>query len=168
MIDADLEQFASTGNLGPFNSTSTRSQIEQVLGAADTGGYPDFATYGHLSFDYSEGAGPPCRIQIAFPHSSHMTPANPNWTDWKPPTCFNDWPDKRFDWNLGRFTPGLSLDGAIASLDDFDESEMISSANGLRILHNGKSNVDLVFERDINTGDVTLASMVSHPKPIVG
>ena len=68
MIDADLEQFAFAGVLGPFDSTSTRSQIEQLLGAPDADSYPDFATYGHVSFDLAGSAGPPCRIQIAFPH----------------------------------------------------------------------------------------------------
>ena len=78
MINADLEQLAFTGNFGPFDSNSTRAQIEQLLGAPDADGYPDLATYGHFSFDLAGGTGPPCRIQIAFPHSSHVTPANPD------------------------------------------------------------------------------------------
>ena len=166
MINVDLEQFAISGTLGPFSSSSTRAQIEQMLGASDGGDYPDFATYGNLSFDLAGSIGPPCRIQIAFPHRSHMTPANPNWQDWTPPTCFDDWPDKRFHWNLGRFKPGLSLNVAIKSLDGFNKLEMISTTNGQQILHNSKSRVDLVFDRDSKTGNVTLSHMVAHPKPI--
>lgn len=159
MIVADLERFASTGMLGPFDSTSTRSQIEQLLGVADPDSYQDFATYGDVAFDVVGGI-----IQIVFPHSSHMAPPNPNWTDWTPPTCFNEWPDKRFQWNLGRFIPGLTIDAAIESLDDFDELERTSSTDSLRILHNTKSGVSLCFERDAETGDETLARMVAFPR----
>lgn len=166
MIDADLEQFASSGTLGPFSSASTRTQIEQLLGVPDAGGYPDFATYDHLSFDLAGGIGPPCRIQIAFPHSSHSTPASRNWPVWALPDCVDRWSDERFYWNLGRFRPGISFDVAIESLDCFDESEMISTTNGMRILHNVESRVDLVFERNSSTGDVTLSHMVAHPKPV--
>ncbi len=163
-MHVDLEEFAATGVLGPFSSDSSRREIETLLGAADEGGYPEFASYGHLVFDLGGGIGPPCRIQIAFPHSAHMRPANPAWRDWKPPTCFMIWPDRRLKWTLGFFVPGRSIDEAIASLDEFYESETISASNGLRILHNPKSRVDLVFEHDSAANRVTLAFMVAHPK----
>lgn len=94
-----------------------------------------------------------------------MKPAHPSWNDWTRPTCFNDWPEKRIHWNLGRFTPGLAIETAIQSFDDFGESDVLSLTNGLRILHNPNSYVDLLFEYDSDTGAVTLANMVAHPKP---
>lgn len=43
MIHVDLEQFAATGMLGLFDRNSTRKQIAELLGPAESGGYPDFA-----------------------------------------------------------------------------------------------------------------------------
>ena len=149
--------------LGPFNSQSTRKQIAEILGPPDRDDYPDFATYGHLSFDLADGEGPPCRIQICLPHTTHMRPADSTWTEWKAPTCYEQWPDRRLLWTLGRFVPGLKILDAVAMLADYEESKMEFATNGLRILHNPVVNVDLHFEYDSARRETTLCRMISHP-----
>jgi hypothetical protein len=61
-----------------------------------------------------------------------------------------------------------SIDDAISSFNEFVESEMVSASNGLRILHNASSKVDMLFESESNPDRLTLANMVAHPKPIAG
>ena len=163
MIHVDLEEFVNTGVFGPFSTSSSRQQIVELLGDPEPETYPGVAHYGHLAFDLTNGTGPPCVIQIGFPHPTHMRPANPEWTNWTAPTCFDNWPDQRIEWALGRLVPELDIQHAIVEFVHFEEIEMISGCNGLRILHNPSSRVELCFENDENNGRTTLSSIVAHP-----
>ena len=162
MIRIDLENFVETGRLGPFTTKSTRQEIADVLGPPEPESYPGIVTYGHLAFDLCGGSA--CQIQIGFPHPSHMRPADPNWKNWTPPTCFEEWPDKRFKWTLGRLIPGLNIQNAISFFKHLEEAEMIHACNGLRILCNQDSRVELSFQNDENNHQTTLSSIVAHPK----
>jgi len=149
MIELDLEHFVNTGTLGPFDSTSTRAQIEQLLGEPDPDGYPGFAVYGNLAFDLCNGDGPPCRIQIGFPHQ--------NWMKW------TDWPDARFDWKLGRFNAPVKIETALPMLTSFREQDVESSNESLRIFTNSATSVDLMSEFDAEHNTVTLSNITAHP-----
>ena len=149
MIELDLERFIHTGKLGPFDRSSTRAQIERLLGAPDVGGYPGFAIYGNLAFDLCDSDGPPCRIQIGYPHQ--------NWNRWE------EWPDARFKWILGRFDAPVIVDKTIPILIGFYEEEVESSNDTLRIFTNPKTKVDLMFEFDAEYDAVTLSNISAHP-----
>lgn len=164
MIRVDLEQFVDRAIFGPLNTRSSRDEIVKILGEPET--YPGIVQYGHVAFDLASGIGPPCRIQIAFPHPSHMRPANPGWENWRAPTYFDNWPYQKFEWELGRLIPGLNIDDAIIEFTEFEEIEMISACNGLRMLHNPNSRVELCFENDKNAGQPTMTSIIAHPEPV--
>ena len=163
MIHFDLEQFVDTGILGPFSTQSSRNEIVQLLGEPEPETYPGVAHYGHIAFDLAGGEGPPCLIQVGIPHPTHMRPADPKWENWTAPICFDNWPDERFEWQLGRLTPGLSVDEAVVKFAEFEEAVMISACNGFRILHNPKSLVQLSFENDENIGKSTITSIAAFP-----
>ena len=149
MIELDLEHFINTGTLGPFDKSSTRAQIERLLGAPDPGGYPGFAIYGNLAFDLCDSDGPPCRIQIGFPHQ--------NWMKW------DEWPNARFNWKLGRFNAPVIIDEALTILTGFHEEDVESSNETLRIFTNSNTNIDLMFEFDAEHDAVILSNITAHP-----
>lgn len=163
MICIDLEEFAATGAFGPFHCGSTRQMIEQILGPSDSSDYPDFMTYGHVNFDLASATGPPCRIQVAFPHPANQRRSSPDQMMEESRGVFSDWPDRRFKWRLGRFKPGLTLNDALAAFDVYVAELWISPDDELRILCNPLSPVCLHFEKDLRLGLLTLASMVAHP-----
>ena len=166
MIRVDLEQFVDSAIFGPISTRSSREEIVEILGDPEPETYPGIAHYGHVAFDLANGIGPPCRIQIAFPRPTHMRPANLEWANWAKPTCFDDWPYKKIEWRLGRLKPRFAIDDALREFTEFKELEMISACNGLRLLRNQISRVELCFENGENDGQPTMMSIIAHPAPV--
>jgi hypothetical protein len=163
VICIDLEEFAASGVFGPFDCGSTRQMIEQILGPSDSSDYPDFMTYGHVNFDLASTKGPPCRIQVDFPHPANQRRSGVDQMMEEPRDVFSDWPDRRFEWRLGRFKPGLTLNDALAAFDLCVDERWSSRDDELSVLCIRKSPVWLHFEKDGGLGLLTLASMVAHP-----
>ena len=164
MVHVDLEQFASTGVLGPFDHRSSRDQIVNLLGLPDQNRNPKFLTYGNLAFELKDGVFPPCRIQIAFPHSSHSKTIDSKWKLWHAINLDN-WPDQRLKWEFGHFHAGFGID-EIVTHADFLESDM--DFDDVRIFYNRRSGVDLFFEFDEYRKSLTLSEMIAHPAKNAG
>ena len=76
---------------------------------------------------------------------------------------WDEWPDVRFNWKLGRFNAPVVIDEALPILTGFHEEDVESSNETLRIFTNSNTNVDLMFEFDAEYDAVTLSNITAHP-----
>lgn len=164
MIKASLHEFVHQGKLGPFHSTTTRADLLRVIGPPDSETYPGILVYSHIGFDLAEIANPRCRIQIAFPHEANLRRQGKDWTDAEKSEYFKDWPDRRFDWDLDVFVPGVTDTDLSIVREDFQRSELIyPTDDSMRVYYKVIPNIELTFQRT-SQGRHELSHMALHPE----
>jgi hypothetical protein len=153
MIEVDLTEFVLRGTFGPFKRDMTRTQIVAILGPDDPGYHPDHAGYGNLVFDCVNRNGPPCAIQIAFPHATYKREPPRDW--------IRDWPDKRLNWKLGCFRPELTVPMLKVWMPELNSIIVVEGTRypGGRLLNAWVplSRIDLTFESESDTEEPTLS-----------
>jgi hypothetical protein len=153
MIAVDLTKFVLRGTFGPFKRDMTRTQIAAILGPDDPGYYPDHAGYGNLVFDCVNRNGPPCYVQIAFPHARYKREPQRAWLE--------AWPDNRLNWELGCFKPELTIPMLKTFVPELKSIDFVEGTrySGGRLLNVWVpwSRVDLTFESESNSDEPTLS-----------
>ena len=162
MLKIDIVNLVLGGTLPPFNSSFTRQGISELLGETDEPHCPDHALYGNVCFDLVNGVGPLSAISISFPHDDHRVRTHKNVPL---PPWLNQWPDGRFDWDLGPFKPGLNTETLMAFSSEFEPLEthpynMKAWGHG-HIACMPKSNVQLFFDATREEDDRTLSLILA-------
>jgi hypothetical protein len=119
----DLTDFVTNGRFGTFDRNTNRETLLSTLGQSDPWvTYPDMYGYGCVGFGIIDDIATPdfrLRISFAFQHAEHFVLQYEHWRESSEHgrrQMLYDWPDSRFDVDLGRFRPGTRLEDLY---DDF-------------------------------------------------
>jgi hypothetical protein len=118
MFPIDLVDFVTKGRFGTFTRDTNRDTVLATLGPSDHWvTYPGIYGYGCVGFEIVDDdvSDPQFRLSVsfAFQHAEHFHLPYESWREnaehsWK--KMLYDWPDSRFDVNLGPFRSGARLD----------------------------------------------------------
>ncbi len=164
----DITDFILNGRFGPFDRCTPIDTIRSWLGPSDDWlTYPGMYGYGNICFEaVNIDIDHQLNVQFAFQHPEHFhlsceswrSTAERSWTK-----MLYDWPDSRFDIELGPFKSGATLDSLYEKfLADAEEVEFIDAGPtpSWRMFQMG-SGIAVQFSNVDMNGDYTLYNLMT-------
>jgi len=164
----DITDLILNGRFGPFDRRTPIDTIHSLLGPSDDWvTYPGIYGYGNICFEaVSIDIDHQLNVQFAFQNPEHFRLPYESWrstTERSLNKALYDWPDTRFDVELGPFKSGATLDSLYERFfADAEEIEFIEAgpAPSWRMFTMA-SGISVQFSKSDMNGDYTLYNLMT-------